>query len=749
MNKKKIITYVIIIIYAFLLLLLLLNFNSKRAGEYTYGYDLSLFNLDAGTVTEDGALLIDASSEFKGTFASSRLGQYRSADYSMTIRYACDTDQRVHLYANSNFDSFEVLPASGNEVTCQFSVWPSSDMFSIKFEYGGEGNFRIDSVTVTANKPLYTDYEYYMILTVLLGLLIPAAVLYLTKKKDYGKEEWTIAGILALLGIIVDYPLVKYPYLWLGTDMRPHLMRIEGVSKSIEARFIPTLIYSNYCNDYGELSCMYPDKFLYFSGLLRNRGVSLLSSYMTSHVLINIATIVIMYFCAKYLTGSKKSAVTAAVLYCFIPYRLYVMYGGAQTLGNGLAMMFFPIVFTALYDILFLKGKKWYLLTIGVTGILCSHILSTILCVITCVLTVIVCEISLMVRKEAAGKQKQIWLDIVKAVAAFLVLSLSTIVPFMYYYLQGLSTDNMLLRFMDSLGYFSKNFLSENGIFHILLIVCIVVLLSICRKRKYDFSKEGNHYGVFCGFLLAFGILMFWCSTNAFPWGIFVKIPFIEKSLNMFQFAERFMLAGCGSICLGIGMLVKPFVENTDKKKYVMMAFSVALVIFTVIGCVKIENDLSGSEILVSDRMVGNIYYRQLGYLPKGTDITYYESATPNCGDWDHVENLSYIKNGTSIHYEYTCSIADNYIEFPLFNYLGYEAYDAYGNRLEIINSDHNRIRVGLKKSDEPQVVDIAFKEKGIFKLCAVISFVGTVVLYFYIFRRHKKDEKDKQTGRK
>lgn len=735
MNKKRTVTCFAIIIYLFLLFLILFYFNGKRAEEYFYTYDLSGFNLDAGVITDDGFIKIDQSSEFGGCFASSAFGQYRSADYTMTIGYSCDFDQQVHLYANSNFDSYIWLPATQNEVITNFSVWPSSSVFSIKFEYGGVGDFVINSINISANRPLYLDYEYYMILTAILGILIPFAVIYLTKKKGYKKEEWATVGILSMACIIVNYPLVKHPYLWLGTDMRPHLMRIEGVSKSIEARLFPTLIYSNYCNDFGELSCMYPDKFLYLPGLLRNRGVSLISSYLTSHVLINLATVAIMYFCAKYLTKSRKAAVVAAVLYCFIPYRMYVFYNGAQTLGNGLAMMFFPVVFTALYDIFFMEGRKWYLLSVGMAGIFCSHILSLILSVIICIITVIFCEIVLIRRGEGADRNKRIWIDIVKSVAIFLVVGLSTIVPFMYYYFQGLSTENMFLRFMDSLGSFGSNFLSENGIYHLLLIALSIVLLIMQRKKK------SGLYGAYCAFLLILGAVLFWCSTNAFPWGIFVKIPFIEKCLNMFQFGERFMLAGCSALCLGFAMLVKPFAE--DGKKYVPAILISALAVFTLIGIFKIENCYDRCDVLEKDRMVGNIYYRQLGYLPKGTDITYYESATPNCGDWSSVENISYVKNGTSIHYEYICHSDDNYIEFPLFNYSGYKAYDGRGNELEIINSDHNRIQIKLIKGDNPEVIDVAYKEKGIFKVCAVISLLGTVLLYLYIFINYRKQRQD------
>lgn len=763
MNKKRLIIY--IVVYALIVVSLLVYFNHKRSSEYLYSYDLSTFKLDAGSLTDDGAIMIDEASGFDGVFANSTYGQYRNANYTMVINYSCDNSQQVHLCANSNLDIYVSLPAEQNEIPIDFVVWPSSDMFSVKFSYNGAGSFRINSIIITADKPLYLDYEYYMILTILLGMLIPVGVWYAVKKRHFGKNDWTIVGVLGLAGIVINYPVVTRGYLWLGIDMRPHLMRIDGVAKAIEARFFPTIIYSNYCNDYGELSCIYPDKFLYLAGFMRNRGVSLLSTYLTAHVVINFAALIIMYFCAKYVSKSKQAAVISAVIYCFITYRVYVMYCGAQSFGNGLAMLFFPIVFVALYDILFLEGKKWYLLSIGVAGIMCSHVLSTVLCIIVCAMTFVFGEILLIVMKSPRLKpdgQKRIFIDLTKAIGAFLVICLSTLVPFVYYFSQGLTISKMSLRFMDSFGNLKETLLSIDVLYYYLLIVFVIVLIVLAKKCFGNAGDDESSlfYKTYCWFLLIVGFMFFIMTTKLFPWGVFIKIPFVEKGLNMLQFAERFNLAGSSAICLGIAMLLglvlkACFVadnegnvrvaEDAPFKMWFRVGVIALMVILSGISCKNIQGQLDWCGSLVPDRMSGNIYYRQFGYLPAGTDISFYESAVPNCGDWNSVENLSYIKNGTAIHYEYTCSSDNNYMEFPLFNYKGYHAYDGAGNELDIINSEHNRILVNLTKSDEMQVIDIKFIVHPIFTICGIISLLSLVGLIAYILWINLKKEPERE----
>lgn len=748
MNKKRLIIY--IVVYALIVVSLLVYFNHKRSSEYIYSYDLSTFELDAGSLTDDGAIIIDESSGFDGVFANSTYGQYRDANYTMVINYSCDNSQQVHLYANSNLDIFVALPAEQSEIPIEFVVWPSSDMFSVKFSYNGAGSFRINSIIITADRPLYLDYEYYMILTVLLGILIPAGAWYAAKKRHFGKNDWTIVGILGLAGIIINYPVVTRRYLWLGIDMRPHLMRIDGVAKAIEARFFPTIIYSNYCNDYGELSCIYPDKFLYLAGFMRNRGVSLLSTYLTAHVVINFAALIIMYFCAKYMTKSRQAAVISAVIYCFITYRVYVMYCGAQSFGNGLAMLFFPIVFAALYDVLFLEGKKWYLLSIGVAGIFCSHVLSTVLCIIVCVMTFVFGEVLLIVMKSSRLKsdgQKRLFINLGKAIGVFGAICLSTLVPFVYYFSQGLTISKMSLRFIDSFEDLKETLLSIDVLYYYLLIAFVIILVIISKKHINSMNRDESSvfYKAYCRYLLIVGFLFFIMTTKLFPWSIFIKIPIVEKGLNMLQFAERFNLAGNSALCLGIAMLLGSILkacfvaENTPFKKWLRVGVIALMVILSGISCKNIQGQLDWCESLVPDRMSGNIYYRQFGYLPKGTDISFYESAVPNCGDWDSVENLTYIKNGTSIHYEYICSAEDNYMEFPLFNYKGYHAYDAAGNELEIINSERNRITVNLVKSDEMQVIDIKFIVYPIFTICGIVSLLSVIGLIIYIYISSKR----------
>ncbi|MCR5355871.1 MAG: hypothetical protein K6E63_00555 [Lachnospiraceae bacterium] len=729
MNKKAV--FACLTVYVLSLIILLYYFNGKRGAEHEYSYDFSNFSVDAGCIDDSGSLFIDESSGYSGVFSATPGTQLLSGDYTLTVNYHSSGTNELHYAGNSNCDKYVSLPEGSSEITEYFSLWPASDKFRIWLIYKGSGDLRIDSIKISSGRPLYTDYEYYMILTVILGTLIPLFVLYFYRKLHFDKEQWTAAGIMAALSVIVSFP-VFYDYIWQGVDTRPHLMRVDGVSTAISARRLPTIIYDNYCNDYGELSCIYPDKFLYLPALLRKFGVSLIASQGTMLFIINAAAILIMYFSAKYFTKSVRASLAAAIVYCFVPYRIYVMYSGGQAFGMGISMLFFMPVFVGLYDVFFEKGRKWYLLTFGMAGFLCSHILSFVLSIVIVFGTALFCVIVLLAKRSFKNDIQRIFVSLIKSVGLFVIVGLSTIVPFVYYQHKGINISKMSLDFLKCIHSLYDDFAFENGYYNIMLFVICLIMLFVYKRRKGSADGEkGGYLYIYSRYLIVLGFVLFVMSTKLFPWKIIRSFPRIYSMLNMFQFAERFRLAGMPAMCLGMAVLYKSI--SQDAKRHFAYITAAIMIVCVYLGLHTAYYQIDFCDVCVFDRMTGNIYYRQLGYLPPGTDMSYYESNVPNCGDWDSVENISYIKNGTDIHYEYKCSSDGNYIEFPLFKYAGYHAYDAAGNELIINNSEHNRILIDLVRSDEPQVIDIVFKMHPVFIVCAVISVLGTLFLLYIV----------------
>ena len=130
------------------------------------------------------------------------------------------------------------------------------------------------------------------------------------------------------------------------------------------------------------------------------------------------------WFCMKRLTGDRYVALTAMLLYCSMPYRISCMYY-RYALGELLAIAFIPLVIAGLYEIVYGNKKKWPILTIGISGIIESHILSTLLIVIFCVLMVLACIARIIKDRR--------WIYLIMAALSAAVLNMGFIVPFLYY----------------------------------------------------------------------------------------------------------------------------------------------------------------------------------------------------------------------------------------------------------------------------------------------------------------------------
>lgn len=722
MKIKK--THVIII----LLYLLLICFGIKLLSDlipasHSYTYHLSEFNLDAGTLTEDGIII---ESSFDGWFASTPVTTLREGDYTYQISYQTDSDVSAHFTVNANQDFFLPLPAGQTIAESTFTVSPYTDKFRIIFQSPSEGSLCIKEVTVRADKPLYNDFYFYIVLLIILG--ITGVCLYgfvCFGKKSFNREQIVVSILFLAAVMIVNLPIF-YDYLWFGIDTRAQLLRMEGIRIAVRERQIPAIINPNYCNDFGELGCMYPSLFLYIPALLRSVGISMMTAYKTAHVLINIASLSVMYVCVKDITGSRRGAAVAALLYCFSPHRIYVMYFGGQALGMGIAMIFFPLVFVGLYHILIGNQKKWYLLAIGISGIFQSHILS-------CVLALTICVIFGLCYVKRLWQENR-WLSLIKSVILAIFLNLYAIVPFLYYYRSGLTLDKLERNFLDALIGIKDILIGYRGLAFFMCIAVVVVWFFLYHRKN---STEDSGYSSnlsFVRFLLIAAVITYVFSSALFPWKVLYPLPLIHSALTFLQFPERFLLISAPAIAMAVGILSAELFENAANTVKRLLIFLCTLICFVGI-CMEYRDFYSCDKLLTSP-ITGDIYSRiQEDYLPAGTQTSFYQSNVLVGGNEESFTVNSYYKDGTRIIFSYTCSTTDNYVEFPLFYYDGYKAIDESGQPLLLEKGDQNKVRVYTEKTDIEKQITVYFSTFWYFKLCVLISALAFIVCICIIVR--------------
>ena len=92
-----------------------------------------------------------------------------------------------------------------------------------------------------------------------------------------------------------------------------------------------------------------------------------------------------MYKCTYSITKRRSISTISALLYISMPYKLSNIYS-RNAIGEFTALIFVPIVFEGLYNILNGDKKKSYLLSIGIIGLVLSHTISTIYMALFCLI---------------------------------------------------------------------------------------------------------------------------------------------------------------------------------------------------------------------------------------------------------------------------------------------------------------------------------------------------------------------------
>lgn len=415
---------------------------------------------------------------------------------------------------------------------------------------------------------LYRDGLYLCVLCFAL-----AVILFLM---GIGKIRRISAVTLVLIGmgVLSSVPLFSDYIIRIHLqDLQFHLTRIQGLYQGLAAGEFPVRINGIQTDGYGNLSAtMYPQLFLYFPAVLRLLGVSLMLSYKTLLVTINIFTAVISYCSVKGITKSHQMGLVAALLYTFSPYRLSNLYFRAA-LGESLAMVFLPVIIWGMYEVLWGNKKRWPILLLGMTGLLQSHVLTVEMCVLFMVPECIF----FLVSRKGTEKIQRI-LEICKAAIVTVLLNASMLVPFLYFFTQDLQAFHMPNKVSDSVVYFSQMFTlfqkpqgysMEPGTVcgEMPLSVGLVLLLTTFLYLAYELVSKEDAEGVkgVARHCLVYGLTALLLASWIVPWEQLEEIAALKTFTASLQFTWRFFAIASVLLCIVGAIGLVSFVNQLQK----------------------------------------------------------------------------------------------------------------------------------------------------------------------------------------
>lgn len=582
----------------------------------------------------------------------------------------------------------------------------SNGRVSVSVPEGSE--FSLSRMTLYSDRYMFSDGIAYAVLC----MIAVAGIWLMIRSIRKGSDPVHIAVAVALF-IITTVPCIARHSQSVGIDLRAHLMRLDGIYLGLKDGQFPAVIFPEWSNRHGQLGVLYPSFFVYPFALLRMARVSLYATLRIMIIAINAVSSYVFYKVTISTFNSRLSRVLALILISLDYYRMFSLSYGGMLLGALLAEIFIPVFIAGLIDVLYKDGKHWYYLAIGMAGILCTHTLSIVVVLITSLIFVLFVIRSL--------KQKRIWINIGKAAALSVPLFLGSYVAFFrYYFIDWSDAELKWHDFFEDMWKLSRPFSDELWNYPlILLLVCLAVFVI---TKVTDKGKEREKSPAYVFPMLATALILFYMTTIYFPWALLRKIDVIKDLTDLLQSTNRF-LGLIGTLCaFCLPVMLESLYKDTEKWRkitYIVVYSSVTL--FAIAGLKHAMSLYLHTYLRINDELVAPVDFDYEDFLPSGTISEYYQSDAGIISDDSVVDTLEYTRSGTKIRYRYTSSSEGQFVEFPLFYYDGYKAYDEAGSPLAIGKSDRNKLLMDLDKTSEAKEINIKYS-------------VPVYVSFFYAF---------------
>lgn len=530
--------------------------------------------------------------------------------------------------------------------------------------------------------------------------------------KTISKKKNIVLFLLVIV-IISSITLFLIPNMSRGHDLAFHLSRISAIKDNLKLGIVGGYIYPNYLGGYGYGNGLfYPDLFLYIPAFFSYLGLSVITSYKLLLLLISFCSVGAMYICVKGISKNKKSALISSFIYGFASYRLIDMFTRAA-LGETLAFVFAPIIIYGMYEIIYGDYKKFYILTIGMSGLILSHLISTYLIGIV---LVIMCLVNI----KKLFKEKKRILYLVLAALATVCLTAYFIFPMLEQMLSGKFIFNNL----DETSKLLERSLPIWSIFiefpyHVLRKLWIPTGIGIgFIVLIYYYFKNFKNYDKFTHFCFITAMIFLICATNIFPWNLFQNI------LSPIQFPWRFYFISVLLLSVGSGLMLSKSTKDINKRARVLFILFLipVITISTVNFFEKNIKEVGDYEISFGE------------YMPLSADKNYILERKDVITTTYPLEH-SFTRNGLELTINYNNNQGNNSLELPLLYYKGYKAIS---NDKELNVYQTNNGLVGVDINDEEGTIYVYYGGTKIQKLSKIVSIITMIVFVIYLRLRKR-----------
>ena len=530
--------------------------------------------------------------------------------------------------------------------------------------------------------------------------------------------------ILFLVTVGIMSSKLFVPGMISGYDIDYHMLRIESLSESIRLGQIPARVNPLFLNGYGYASSLfYPDLFLYLPALLRVLGFNTILSAKIFFAIIFGLCFLSAYWAGREITKSHNAGILTAVVYCLSQYLLQNVYRRGAV-GEMQAFIFLPLIIYGLYSLVFERFEKYWVMAIGLIGLLYSHLISTLIAAF------LVAVVGLFHVRTIIFDKARIMRSL-KMIAITLCSTISIWLPLIEQLNSGsfrFSESTYLARYsavpisvvFAVTGKFSGNYVA----FGLPTLLLCLTWFAARKVEKDERLKQISAWG------LGIGAVLLLLVTNAFPW------EWINGPVNIIQFPWRLYGPAGAFLAIAIGSMLKMAIPVERQRVGAIM-----LIAFLGIHATWVIN-VSGSQ----PRDLPTDFYRQAEntflvnnaeWLPAQTDLEMLQNSKAKVVD-EKGQNIAFTRRGQEMRIEPIPQC--EYLDFPLIYYVGYEAHyrDSAGNRYDLPISPvlpNYTIRIHCPQAASTGSIQVAYNGTFLQKasLLGNLFFVcGLAALYQY-----------------
>ena len=382
------------------------------------------------------------------------------------------------------------------------------------------------------------------------------------------KINMLIVLLFCAISALLTIAFIRLGTIVLNSDGSFHFSRLEELYidfRSGSAAFIASHTF----NSTGVGTFLFYPSILLYPWVVLRLVFSPVTAFYVWYGLMLFITMWIAYYSMWLFNKDRIRAVLFGILYSIFPYHVHL--GVVHTvIGEFLAYTFIPLFFVGLYYCL-TNREKWYLLGIGWSLILYSHVISAYL---TLLCSIIISIIYMILDLKSVRK---IIINLSKNSILVLLLASFILVPFVTDFINsGIRSPNSdIFGFLDSFqnifGLSITNTATSNKSVGIFAIFTAVVGCYFVRKSN---AKEKVAYGIGVFFLL--------CTSTIVPWGLFNN-TILGKVLGVIQFPYRLNTYVGFFLMVTFSLILSRILHSINNRRAKVLFFS-GMILFLVVS---------------------------------------------------------------------------------------------------------------------------------------------------------------------